>query len=371
VSAGLSPLLDPGRGPRRNYRRRRHGRFAALLLVGALAVALAGALTGAFSAGASSRSGKLRSAAARAPGPLAGTTGAIDTAQPLPRSPAGLLLATPAFALTGLGDTATDVVHPGFRNPPREGLLFNLDTGQVLWQVHPYARAPIASLTKMMTALLAVRSLGPQAPVMVTRQAEAMPGSRVGLLPLGKTVPAEALLYGLLLPSGNDAAVALAQGVAGTQARFVAEMNQEAAALGLGCTRYSNPSGYYDQGNFSCAADLAVLAHEDLEQPRIARIVGTSTAVLPFPIKGGKLYLENNNPLLMYGYPGADGVKTGWTEAAGTCLVASAQRHGVRLGVVLLHSPAPGTQAQSLFNDAFGGVYHQRTPHEAPIPGGA
>jgi len=75
----------------------------------------------------------------------------------------------------------------------------------------------------------------------------------------------------------------------------------------MGCTRYSSPSGYVNEGNYSCAADLAVLAHVDLEQPRIASIVRTYTAVLPFPIQGGKLYLYNNNPLLIYGYPESRG----------------------------------------------------------------
>ncbi len=98
-----------------------------------------------------------------------------------------------------------------------------------------------------------------------------MPGSKVGVLPLGRHVRLESLLYGLLLPSGNDAAVALAQHVAGTVNNFVVRMNEQAAALGLGCTRYSSPSGFYDAGNFSCAADLAVLAHVDMRQPRIAQ----------------------------------------------------------------------------------------------------
>ncbi len=118
-------------------------------------------------------------------------------------------------------------------------------------------------------------------------------------------------------------------------------MNEEAARLGLGCTRYSSPSGFYDAGNFSCAADLAVLAHEDLAQRRIARVTHTLSAVLPFPIKGGKLYLYNNNPLLIYHYPGTTGLKTGYTIAAGRSLVATAERRGVRLGVVVLHSERP------------------------------
>jgi D-alanyl-D-alanine carboxypeptidase (penicillin-binding protein 5/6) len=148
-------------------------------------------------------------------------------------------------------------------------------------------------------------------------------------------------------------------------------MNAEAASLGMGCTRYSSPSGYYDAGNFSCPADLAVLAHADLERPRIAGVVRTHTAALPFPIKGGKLYLSNNNPLLTYGYPGVTGLKTGWTLAAGRCLVATAQRHGVRLGVVLLRSPAPATQARRLLDRGFEQVYHQAPVSEPPIPAGA
>jgi D-alanyl-D-alanine carboxypeptidase len=282
----------------------------------------------------------------------------------------GLPLGRPPLTLA-LGNPAGDPVHAPFRVPPRAGVLFNLSTGQVLWQRNPYLHLRIASLTKMMTALLTASSAPADARVLVTREAINQAGSKVGVLPLGKHVRLETLLYGLLLPSGNDAAVALAQHVAGSVNNFVVRMNRKAAELGMGCTRYSSPSGYYDGGNFSCAADLAELAHVDLEQPRIASIVRTYTAALPFPIKGGKLYLYNNNPLLIYGYPGLTGLKTGYTEAAGRCLVATAERNGVRLGVVLLHSPDPGTQAAYLLNRGFEGVYHQAPVPEPPIPPGA
>jgi serine-type D-Ala-D-Ala carboxypeptidase (penicillin-binding protein 5/6) len=284
-----------------------------------------------------------------------------------PRSRLGLPLGKPALTLN-LADLAADPVQLPFRDPPKAGLLVNLDTGQVLWQRNALERLRVASLTKMMTALITVKSAPANAPVLVTRQAVESQGSKVGVLPLGRHIRLETMLYGLLLPSGNDAAIALAQHVAGTVPRFVAEMNAEAAKLGLGCTRYSSPSGYYDEGNYSCAADLAVLAHDDLEQPRIARVVRSATAVLPFPIKGGKLYLYNNNPLLIYGYPGVTGMKTGYTIAAGKCLVATAQRHGMRLGVVLLNSLNPATQARQLLDYAFTHVYHQRPLSEPPIP---
>jgi D-alanyl-D-alanine carboxypeptidase len=286
------------------------------------------------------------------------------------RSPYGFPLAKPALALAGISTPRKDPVQAYFRNPPRAGLLFNLTTGQVLWQHNAYARLPIASLTKMMTALLTVQSAPPDAPVLITKQAVDMPGSKVGVLPLGHHVRLQSLLYGLLLPSGNDAAVALAQHVAGTVNKFVVRMNEEAAKLGLGCTRYSSPSGFYDGGNYSCAADLAVLAHVDMQQPRIAKVVGTYEAILPFPIKGGKLYLDNNNPLLIYKYPGVTGMKTGQTEAAGRCLVATAERHGVRLGAIVLNSEDPGTQDRQLLDLGFEDVYHQPIVPEQPFPPG-
>jgi serine-type D-Ala-D-Ala carboxypeptidase (penicillin-binding protein 5/6) len=152
---------------------------------------------------------------------------------------------------------------------------------------------------------------------------------------------------------------------------FVARMNAEAANLGMACTRYSSPSGYVDAGNFSCAADLAVLAHVDLAQPRIASIAGTYSAKLALAIKGGSVYLYNNNPLLLYHYPGTTGLKTGFTDAAGRCLVATAKRHGVELGAILLDSPDPGTQARQLLNRGFEGVYGQAPAREQPLPPGA
>ncbi len=294
------------------------------------------------------------------------TMGAAGTAI---LAPSGYPLRKPQLPLR-LTAASADPMHLGFAHPPRAGIVVDLNSGAVLWQRHPQQRLRIASLTKMMTALIAVKNTTPASRILITKQAEDMPGSKVGLLPLNKRVDVEPVLYGLLLPSGNDAAVALAQHVAGTVPRFVRAMNEEAARLGLGCTRYSSPSGYYDADNFSCAADLAELAHDDLAQPRIAKVAATAEAVLRFPIKGGKLFLTNNNPLMLYGYPGTTGLKTGWTEAAGPCLVATAQRDGVRLAVVLLGSQAPGTQAAELLDAAFDHVYHLRPVPHPPIAAG-
>jgi D-alanyl-D-alanine carboxypeptidase len=240
-----------------------------------------------------------------------------------------------------------------FGHMPGAGVLFDLDTGRVLWRLNPTRIVPIASLTKMMTALVVVDHVPRGAKVKVTKEALRYQGSGVGVLPQGKWVGLSAMLYGLLLPSGNDAAIALAQRTSGTLPRFVAAMNARAAAMGLTCTRYSSPSGFMDAGNHSCAADLAVEARAVLDQPRLARIVRSRQAVLPFPIKGGKLYLYNNNPLLRMRYPGTLGIKTGYTEGAGRCLVAAVRRGAHRLGVVLLHSRDPGRQARQLLERGF------------------
>jgi D-alanyl-D-alanine carboxypeptidase len=235
----------------------------------------------------------------------------------------------------------------------KSGLLFDIRSGRVLWQRRPRDVVPIASLTKMMTALIVVMHAREGQPVLITRQAVHFSGSGVGLLPLGRHVKLYTLLYGLLLPSGNDAAIALAQNVAGTQQRFIAMMNGEARRLGLGCTHFTTVSGLIDQGNHSCAVDLAALTHALLNHPLLAKIVATRSAVLPFPIKGRKLWLYNNNPLLIQGFPGTDGVKTGYTALAGPCLVATARRGRDWLGVVLLHSANPAAQAEALLNAGF------------------
>jgi D-alanyl-D-alanine carboxypeptidase len=236
---------------------------------------------------------------------------------------------------------------------PRAGLLVDLDTGEVLWRRNPTRRLPIASLTKMMTALVVAQRTRPRDRVRITREALNYTGSGMGLLHRGRRVPVETLLYGLLLPSGNDAAIALAIRVSGSQRAFVARMNERAALMGLACTRFASPSGIVDAGNHSCTPDLAALARAVLRVPKLARIVRTREAVLPFPIKGHKLFLYNNNPLLRQGYRGTTGVKTGYTVAAGMCIVATARRGPVHLGVVLLHTPNWDLQARQLLDRGF------------------
>jgi D-alanyl-D-alanine carboxypeptidase len=280
-----------------------------------------------------------------------------------PAAPGPLLLDSGTAPLAGGGTAPSplavrledprDVVTTRLRKPPASGLMFDLDGGQVLWRHEPQRVLPIASLTKMMTALVAVDRLSPGARVRITKEALAYTGSGVGLLPRGRRIPIDTMLHGLMLPSGNDAAIAIAQQAAGSVPAFISLMNARARSMGLACTRFSTVSGIRDRGNHSCAPDLAALARAVLREPRLARVVRRRSAVLRFPIKGGKLYLYNNNPLLRAGYKGTTGLKTGYTEAAGRCLVATVRRGGRHLGIVLLDSPDPGRQAQRLLDRAF------------------
>jgi D-alanyl-D-alanine carboxypeptidase len=238
----------------------------------------------------------------------------------------------------------------------RSGLLFDVRSGTVLWALHPERVLAIASLTKMMTALIVVAHSRPSDRVLITPEAVHFTGSGIGLLPVHRRVPELPLLYGLLLPSGNDAAIALAQHVAGTRSRFISMMNAQAERLGLSCTHFNSVSGIVDYDNYSCAPDLALIAHQVLTQPLLARIVGSRKAIVPFPIKARKLYLYNNNPLFYVRYAGLDGVKTVYTNVSGPCLVAAARRGKAWLGVVLLHSADVIDQAERLLNAGFAKV---------------
>ncbi len=248
-----------------------------------------------------------------------------------------------------------DVVQPHFKTPPRGGLLFDFDTGRVLWQRNPTRVLPMASVTKLMTALIVSERLPQDAKVKVTKDALHYPrdGTALGVLPKGRRVGVNALLYGLLLASANDAAIALSQRVSGSMSGFVRTMNAKAQDMHLSCTQFSRPDGYSDVGNHTCAYDLAALGRAVLDSPRLRKIVRHRSAVLPFPIKGGKLFLYNHNPLLKSGYSGTIGLKTGYTRTAGKCLVAAVRRHGHTLGVVLLHSPNIAKQAVKLFDKGF------------------
>jgi serine-type D-Ala-D-Ala carboxypeptidase (penicillin-binding protein 5/6) len=219
---------------------------------------------------------------------------------------------------------------------PHAGLAFDLADGRVLWRRGATRTRPIASLTKLMTALLAVERFGPRDLVRIPRRADQVGGSRMGGLRPGRHVRAEVLLKGLLISSGNDAAVTLAIAGAGSERAWVALMNRRAKLLGLTCTHYVDPHGLNVRDR-SCAADLATLAMRAIAEPRIARIARHRFARV-WPGAGRKLTLRTTNHLLRDRYPGIVGLKTGYTNPAGYCLVAIVERDGRRIGIVVLGS---------------------------------
>jgi D-alanyl-D-alanine carboxypeptidase len=261
-------------------------------------------------------------------------------------------------------------VHYRFKHPPIAGVLFDMKSGQVLWQRKPELKRPIASLTKMMTALMVARGDSPDERVRVSRNAAHTQGSATGLLPQGRKVPLEALLKALILISANDAAVALAEHDGGSVPHFIKEMNATAEAMGLDCTHFTTPNGLRDRGNYSCPRDLAALARADLANKRLAEIVRMRSAKPHFPIKGKHLYLTNNHYFLQHGIgvPGAQvtGVKTGFTDTAGSCYVTTARLGKHHLGLVLLHSPSPLTQVPALLRAGFVEVGAIAPPEPAP-----
>lgn len=246
-------------------------------------------------------------------------------------------------------------------------LLMDSDTGNILFDLHGEQALPMASTTKMMTALIALRS--GKLDEMVTVGQDALNevvnnnGSTAQLVP-GDKLTLQDLLYGLLLPSGDDAAVAIADALGGTSQNFVNTMNLYALRLHLFSTHYINPDGltYYDAnhqplpGHYSTAYDLARLAHYLMAIPLFAKIVQTQTYIVPATNLHHSYKWQTTNDLLP-NYKGTTGVKTGHTIEAGYCLVFSATRNGHNLIGVVLNEGSLALRlkdAEGLLNWGFG-----------------
>ncbi len=225
----------------------------------------------------------------------------------------------------GLVASAPDIVAPA-------GILEAPD-GTVLWARNADARRAMASTTKIMTAIV-VLSHGQLSDVSTVSTAAASVGESGADLQPGEHLTVRQLLEAMLVPSGNDAAVALAQQVGGSVPGFVAMMNAEARALGLTSTHFANPHGLDAPGHYTSAADLVKLGRIAMADPAFRSIVEMRSVTLPFP--GGKHITLVSSDHLLGSYPGIEGIKTGWTDKAGYCLVSAAKRGDAELyGVIL------------------------------------
>lgn len=244
------------------------------------------------------------------------------------------LLSTPAAQAAGPGASASSAI------------LVDGETGRVLYAQNAGERRLIASITKLMTALVAVET-HPDLSEVVTIRPEwtGAEGSSMYLRP-GEQVTLEGLLYGLLLASGNDAALAIAGYCAGDVASFVEQMNRRAQALGMEDTHFANPSGLNDPEHYSTAADMARLACVCMEREELARIVGTKSISI-----AGRSFTNHNK--LLWRYEGCVGLKTGYTDKAGRTLVSCAERDGQRLIAVTLNDPDDWRDHAALFDYGF------------------
>lgn len=218
----------------------------------------------------------------------------------------------------------------------KSAILVEAETGRIVMEKNAEVRAFPASTTKMVTGILAIESGRLTDKVTVSKKAAEAEGSSIWL-EAGEQLTLEQLCYGLLLHSGNDAAVAIAEYLGGSEANFVAQMNALAAAIGTTDTHFANPNGLPNPNHYTTARDLSRIAAYGLKNPEFQKIVATDHALIPWGNKPYQRELFNSNRLLNT-FDGANGVKTGYTDAAGPCLVASARRNGLELIAVVLDS---------------------------------
>jgi D-alanyl-D-alanine carboxypeptidase (penicillin-binding protein 5/6) len=318
--------------PRRRRRRYRGGKVALVLLL-----VLAAAAVGIWFGRREAKAAQHPAAAKQRPSAPALRT--VTHADAKPKAPPRLLYGTPLLA----------GAHVRVHAPA--AILVDAGTGRVLWAERAHERRKIASLTKIMTATLALHEVPWGSTVTVNREVTRVPLVREGLR-TGERVKAWKLFYSLLLYSGNDDANQLAISSAGSVHAFVRRMNDEARHLGLRDTHYTSPSGILDRGNHSTPWDLAALTRYAFRDPRFDRLVRTKEIHVRWAAPtNSKIYVNNN--YLLREYRGANGVKTGYTSESGWCLVASATRHGKRLIAVVLDSPNMYADARHLLNLGF------------------
>lgn len=280
---------------------------------------------------------------------------------------AGLLLLNPWLSLAWPGspasaapsrpvDPAGLVLYPDLSStaPPvsaSAAVLMDATTGAVLYQREALARRHPASTTKIMTALLALIHGDPEDAVVISRRAAGTPGSTANLA-AGETYRLGDLLYGLMLPSGNDAAVAIAEHISGSEQHFVALMNEYARKLNMMDTHFENPHGLTHPDHLSTAYDLALLTRQAVNHQEFLEIT-CSRWHQTCPADGGRPRRWHNTNKLLWSFPFTEGGKTGTTSAAGPCLIVVARQGGHRLIAVVLNSRDRWADARELLRWGF------------------
>lgn len=230
-------------------------------------------------------------------------------------------------------------------------VLLSADTGEVLAAKNAHERRSMASTTKIMTALVALEQGIPEQQIKVTSDMVRVEGTSIGLLP-DDLITVRTLVSGMLLESGNDAANVTAYAVAGSQEKFLALMNQKAAALGMLDTHFETVSGLDSENHYSTAYDMAILGAAAIKNTEFRKICGQKSERVLYGNPPYARTLSNHNRLLSE-YPGAFGIKTGFTKKSGRCLVSAAERNGVTLVAVTLRAPNDWADHRKLLDYGF------------------
>ncbi|MBQ2695938.1 MAG: D-alanyl-D-alanine carboxypeptidase [Clostridia bacterium] len=229
--------------------------------------------------------------------------------------------------------------------------VMDAQTGRVLYEKNAYQKHSMASTTKIMTALLALENASFDEVVTVSANAAKTEGSSI-YLTAGETLSMEDLLYGLMLESGNDAAIAIAEHIGGSVEKFASMMTERAHSLGAKNTAFQNPNGLDADGHYTTAYDLALITRAALANPKFAKIVSTKKKNLPADSDSNARYFSNHNKLLST-YTGCIGVKTGFTKKTGRCLVSAATRNNVTAICVTLNAPNDWNDHTVMLNHVF------------------
>ncbi|HVE76280.1 MAG TPA: D-alanyl-D-alanine carboxypeptidase family protein [Actinomycetota bacterium] len=235
------------------------------------------------------------------------------------------------------------------------GILVDAQTGRVLWEKDDTAQRMPASLTKILTALVVLENANLDEPAPITPEARSAPGSRT-YAEAGWNFTIRDHLWGLMLQSGNDSAIALAQKVSpdGTIAGFMQKANETAAALGATSTHFTNPHGYDEAGHITTARDLALITLKAMQNPTFAEIVGSKTHNVPWGDGSEHTYINHNK--MLWRYQGTVGVKTGFTDGAGHTLATAVTRDGETLIAIVLGSPDHYGESMALYDWGFGNL---------------
>lgn len=247
--------------------------------------------------------------------------------------------------------TVTARAQAAVHGSAQAAVVLEVSTGRVLYAYNADAVLPMASTTKIMTALCVLEHAGMDEIVEIQKGMTGAEGSSI-YLEAGEELTVEQLLYGLMLRSGNDAAEALAIHTAGSVDGFVEWMNQKSEKLGLSQTHFVNPHGLPAQGHASTAYEMAKITAAAYEWEEFRNIVATQYKTVPWKGHPYDRAMKNKNKMLTL-YPGANGVKTGYTKAAGRCLVSAAQRSGMQLICVVLNAPDMWNDSVSLLDYGF------------------